>query len=178
MLVAQIVALVLAAPQGVGMVIWVTAIVFVVARISDTLLVPKIMSREPRRLADRRDVRRLRGRRAFGLPGLLLGIPAAALIKVVWRFFCEWMASEQADIANVFDDPDRRSGECRSPSPRSGPDRRDAVPLRRRAAPLHRFGRADAEDAERLRQTSFVASTSPRRAARKLFVVAEHGARM
>jgi predicted PurR-regulated permease PerM len=87
MIVAHGVAIVLSAPQGTSMVIWVNVIVFVVARVSDNLLVPKVMS-------DSVGVSPIvvmfavfAGGELFGLPGLLLGIPAAALAKVAWRFF-------------------------------------------------------------------------------------------
>lgn len=106
MLAAQIVALVLAAPQGVAMILWVSAIVFVVARISDTLLVPKVMSQSLGVSPIVVMFAVFAGGELFGLPGLLLGIPAAALLKVIWRFFREWMASEQADIASAFGDPE------------------------------------------------------------------------
>jgi predicted PurR-regulated permease PerM len=104
MLFAQIVVLVLAAPQGVGMMLWVSAIVFVVARISDTLLVPKVMSESLGVSPVVVMFAVFAGGELFGLPGLLLGIPAAALIKVVWKFAREWMASEQADRAAAFGD--------------------------------------------------------------------------
>ena len=87
MLVAHAIGLVLAAPQGLQTVVWVQVIVFTIARISDNLLVPKIMS-------DSVGVSPIvvmfavfAGGELFGLPGLLLGIPAAALAKVAWRFF-------------------------------------------------------------------------------------------
>jgi predicted PurR-regulated permease PerM len=87
MLVAQALGLVLAAPQGLQTVIWVQVIIFTIARISDNLLVPKVMS-------DNVGVSPIvvmfavfAGGELFGLPGLLLGIPAAALAKVAWRFF-------------------------------------------------------------------------------------------
>jgi len=87
MLVIHVVALVLAAPQGSRMMIWVTIIVFVVARVADGVLVPKIMS-------DRVGVSPIvvmfavfAGGELFGLPGLLLGIPAAALLNVAWKFY-------------------------------------------------------------------------------------------
>jgi predicted PurR-regulated permease PerM len=99
MLVAQIIALVLAAPQGPAMMLWVTVIVFVVARISDTLLVPAVMAENLGVSPVVVMFAVFAGGELFGLPGLLLGIPAAALLKVVWRFFREWMASEEADLA-------------------------------------------------------------------------------
>lgn len=102
MLFAQILALVLSAPQGVGTMLWVSAIVFVVARISDTLLVPKVMSESLGVSPVVVMFAVFAGGELFGLPGLLLGIPAAALIKVVWKFSREWVASQQTDPAGVF----------------------------------------------------------------------------
>ncbi len=94
MIAAHLVALVLAAPQGLQTVIWVQVIVFTVGRVSDNLLVPKIMS-------DSVGVSPIvvmfavfAGGELFGLPGLLLGIPAAALAKVAWRFFRARRAEE------------------------------------------------------------------------------------
>ncbi len=87
MLVIHVVALILAAPQGTRTMIWVTIIVFVVARVADGVLVPKIMS-------DRVGISPIvvmfavfAGGELFGLPGLLLGIPAAALGNVAWKFY-------------------------------------------------------------------------------------------
>jgi predicted PurR-regulated permease PerM len=31
------------------------------------------------------------GGELFGFPGLILGIPAAALIKILWRYFSPWL---------------------------------------------------------------------------------------
>ena len=83
---AQVVAVILAAPQGGKYVLWVGLIVFGVARFADNLLVPKIMS-------DSVGVSPIvvmfsvfAGGELFGVAGLLLGIPAAALIKVAWQF--------------------------------------------------------------------------------------------
>lgn len=87
MIVAHVVALVLAAPQGAQTVIWVQVIVFAIARISDNLLVPKIMSESVGVSPIVVMFAVFAGGELFGLPGLLLGIPAAALAKVAWRFF-------------------------------------------------------------------------------------------
>jgi len=83
---AQAVAAILAAPQGGQLVLWVSVIVFAVGRFADNLLVPKIMS-------DSVGVSPIvvmfsvfAGGELFGVAGLLLGIPAAALIKVAWQF--------------------------------------------------------------------------------------------
>src|SRR5262249_11898871 len=87
MLVAQVVGAVLAAPQGWGMIWEVSIIIFVVARVSDNVLVPKIMgpSVGVSPIAVMFGV--FAGGEMFGLPGLVLGIPAAALAKVLWRIF-------------------------------------------------------------------------------------------
>ena len=89
MLVAQLVAALLAIPQGTGMVVWVTIAIFVVARIADNLLVPKIM-------ADSLGVSPITvmfavfaGGELFGIPGLILGIPAAALLRVLFGYFVQ-----------------------------------------------------------------------------------------
>jgi predicted PurR-regulated permease PerM len=87
MLVAQLVAAMLALPQGATMVVYVTIAIFIIARVADNLLVPKIM-------ADSVGVSPIvvmfavfAGGELFGIPGLLLGIPAAALIKVLFKYF-------------------------------------------------------------------------------------------
>jgi predicted PurR-regulated permease PerM len=87
MIAAHVLALVLAAPQGAQTVIWVQVIVFTMARISDNLLVPKIMSESVGVSPIVVMFAVFAGGELFGLPGLLLGIPAAALAKVAWRFF-------------------------------------------------------------------------------------------
>jgi len=87
MIVAHAIGLVLAAPQGLQTVIWVQVIVFVVARVSDNLLVPKVMSESVGVSPIVVMFAVFAGGELFGLPGLLLGIPAAALAKVAWRFF-------------------------------------------------------------------------------------------
>jgi predicted PurR-regulated permease PerM len=97
MIVAQVIAAVLALPQGTGMVVYVTVAIFVIARIADSVLVPKIM-------ADAVGVSPIgvmfavfAGGELFGLPGLLLGIPAAALIKILWRYFVTPWIHRQMD---------------------------------------------------------------------------------
>jgi predicted PurR-regulated permease PerM len=87
MIVAHVVGLVLAAPQGLQTVIWVQIIVFVVARVADNVFVPKIMSDSVGVSPIVVMFATFAGGELFGLPGLLLGIPAAALAKVAWRFF-------------------------------------------------------------------------------------------
>jgi predicted PurR-regulated permease PerM len=87
MLVAQVVGAVLAIPQGTGMVIWVTVVIFVVARVADNLLVPKIMAQSVGVSPITVMFAVFAGGELFGLPGLILGIPAAALIKVLFGYF-------------------------------------------------------------------------------------------
>jgi len=87
MLVAQVLAALLALPQGAGMVLWVSVAIFVIARIGDNVLVPKIMSKSVGVSPIGVMFAVFAGGELFGLPGLLLGIPAAALVKVLVRFF-------------------------------------------------------------------------------------------
>ena len=87
MLAAQLLALVIAAPQGLGTVIMVQVTMFVVARISDNVLVPKIMGESVGVSPIGVMFAVFAGGELFGLPGLILGIPAAALIKLLWRYF-------------------------------------------------------------------------------------------
>ena len=96
MIVAQLVAAMLAIPQGTEMVVYVSVVIFVIARIADTVLVPKIM-------ADAVGVSPIAvmfavfaGGELFGLPGLILGIPAAALVRVLFTYFVlPWVVRAQ-----------------------------------------------------------------------------------
>lgn len=87
MLIAQVIAIVLCAPQGGWMILWVQIIMFVMARISDNVLVPKIMGQSVGVSPIGVMFAVFAGGELFGIPGLLLGIPAAALIKILWRYF-------------------------------------------------------------------------------------------
>ena len=87
MIVVHVVALVLAAPQGPQTVVWTQVIVFAIARVADNVLVPKIMSESVGVSPIVVMFAVFAGGELFGLPGLLLGIPAAALAKVAWRFY-------------------------------------------------------------------------------------------
>ena len=89
MLVAQVVAALLAIPQGTGMVIWVSIVVFVVARVADNLLVPKIMAQSVGVSPITVMFAVFAGGELFGFAGLILGIPAAALIKVLFGYFVQ-----------------------------------------------------------------------------------------
>jgi predicted PurR-regulated permease PerM len=89
MIVAQVVAAVLAIPQGPGMVVYVSVAIFVIARIGDNILVPKIMSDQVGVSPISVMFAVFAGGELFGLPGLVLGIPAAALIKVLFKYFVQ-----------------------------------------------------------------------------------------
>lgn len=87
MIVAQVFAAVLAAPQGGPMIVWVTIAIFVISRVADNLLVPKVMSESVGVSPIGVMFAVFAGGELFGIPGLLLGIPAAALIKVLFKYF-------------------------------------------------------------------------------------------
>ena len=87
MLIAQGIAIVLCAPQGGWIILWVQVIMFVMARISDNVLVPKIMGQSVGVSPIGVMFAVFAGGELFGIPGLLLGIPAAALVKILWRYF-------------------------------------------------------------------------------------------
>jgi predicted PurR-regulated permease PerM len=89
MLVAQVVAALLAIPQGTGMVLWVTIAIFVVGRIGDNLLVPKVMAESLGVSPITVMFAVFAGGELFGVPGLLLGIPAAALLRVLFGYFVQ-----------------------------------------------------------------------------------------
>jgi predicted PurR-regulated permease PerM len=95
MLIAEIIAIPLCAPQGLGMIIWVQVIMFGMARISDSVLVPKIMGKSVGVSPIGAMFAVFAGGELFGVPGLILGIPAAALIKILWRYFmAPWITAQ------------------------------------------------------------------------------------
>jgi predicted PurR-regulated permease PerM len=101
MLIAEIIAVPLCVPQGLFMVIAVQVIMFGMARISDNVLVPKIMGESVGVSPIGAMFAVFAGGELFGIPGLILGIPAAALIKIVWRYFvAPWMHA-QFDVSQA-----------------------------------------------------------------------------
>ncbi len=95
MLIAQLVAIPLCAPQGIWMIVWVQVVMFAMARISDNVLVPKIMGQSVGVSPIGAMFAVFAGGELFGVPGLILGIPAAALIKILWRYFMEpWISAQ------------------------------------------------------------------------------------
>jgi predicted PurR-regulated permease PerM len=97
---SQVLGAVLAAPQGGQMVLWVSLTIFGVARFADNLLVPKIMSESVGVSPIVVMFSVFAGGELFGIAGLLLGIPAAALIKVAWQFVRAGGFSVVEDAAN------------------------------------------------------------------------------
>jgi predicted PurR-regulated permease PerM len=89
MLVAQVVAALLAIPQGTGMVVYVTVAIFVISRVADNILVPRIMSQSLGVSPIAVMFAVFAGGELFGLPGLILGIPAAALLRVLFAYFVQ-----------------------------------------------------------------------------------------
>ncbi|MGD0473780.1 MAG: AI-2E family transporter [Candidatus Velthaea sp.] len=89
MIVAQVLAAVLAIPQGGAMVASVTVEIFVISRVADNLLVPKVMSQSVGVSPIGVMFAVFAGGELFGVPGLLLGIPAAAMVKVLFKFFVQ-----------------------------------------------------------------------------------------
>jgi len=87
MIVAQIIAAVLAIPQGTGMVLYVTVAIFIIARVADNVLVPKIMGDSVGVSPIGVMFAVFAGGELFGLWGLILGIPAAALVRVLFSYF-------------------------------------------------------------------------------------------
>jgi predicted PurR-regulated permease PerM len=92
-LAAHIVGGVLAAPQGWPMVWEVTIIIFLISRVADSILVPKIMAPHVGVSPIAVMFGVFAGGELFGMPGLILGIPAAAMGKVLWRIFVRpWLS--------------------------------------------------------------------------------------
>jgi predicted PurR-regulated permease PerM len=103
MIVAQILAAVLAVPQGGAMVAEVTVAIFLISRVADNLLVPKIMSESVGVSPIGVMFAVFAGGELFGIPGLLLGIPAAALVKVLFKYFVQpyVLRMQLSDPANL-----------------------------------------------------------------------------
>jgi len=89
MLVAQVIAALLAIPQGGYMVLYVTLAIFVVGRVADNVLVPRIMAQSVGVSPITVMFAVFAGGELFGLPGLVLGIPAAALLKVLFGYLVQ-----------------------------------------------------------------------------------------
>ncbi|GAC1417410.1 MAG: AI-2E family transporter [Candidatus Velthaea sp.] len=104
MIVAQVIAAVLAIPQGSTMVIYVSVAIFIIARVADNVLVPKVMSESVGVSPIGVMFAVFAGGELFGLAGLLLGIPAAALFKVLFKYFVQpyVVRMQIGDVASHF----------------------------------------------------------------------------
>ncbi|MDE2572763.1 MAG: AI-2E family transporter [bacterium] len=98
-LLAMLLGALLGALQGGAMAGWVTLVVFVAARISDYLLVPKVMSAHVGISPIGIIFAVFAGGELFGLWGLLLAIPVAALIKTLWMFFIVPLLAREGEPA-------------------------------------------------------------------------------
>ena len=108
MLGAHIIGAIISAPQGPWIVLWVQVILFTVARISDNVLVPKIMGSSVGVSPIGVMFAVFAGGELFGFAGLILGIPAAALIKVLWRYFvAPWVTGHPVEPIEVKPAPRR-----------------------------------------------------------------------
>lgn len=97
MFVAQAIAAVLAVPQGTGMVLYVSVAIFLIARVADNVLVPKIMGDSVGVSPIGVMFAVFAGGELFGVWGLILGIPAAALVRVLFTYFVlPWILQAQA----------------------------------------------------------------------------------
>lgn len=106
MLAAHIVGFVLAVPQGSVTVIEVEAVIFLVARISDNVLVPKIMGGSVGVSPITVMFAVFAGGELFGLPGLILGIPLAAIAKLCWRYFLgPWLHGQIDSVDATLPEP-------------------------------------------------------------------------
>jgi len=105
MLAAHLLGLIIAAPYGWPMIVKVEGIMFVVARVGDNVLVPKIMGGSVGVSPIGVMFAVFAGGELFGLPGLILGIPAAALIKLVWGYFIGPWLHAQIEMADVAASP-------------------------------------------------------------------------
>ncbi len=95
LVIAHLLGLVLAIPQGGQTTIWVQVILFLIGRLADNVFVPKIMSESIGVSPIVVMFSTFAGGELFGLPGLLLGIPIAAIARVAWRFYRSRPLEEQ-----------------------------------------------------------------------------------
>jgi predicted PurR-regulated permease PerM len=102
MIVAQVIAAALAIPQGTTMVVYVTVAIFIVARIADSILVPKIMGSAVGVSPIGVMFAVFAGGELFGIWGLILAIPAAALVRVLFTYFVlPWIVRMQVADAGI-----------------------------------------------------------------------------
>ncbi len=102
MITAHLIAILLCVPQGSAMIVWVQAIMLIVGQISDNILVPRIMGKKVGVSPIGIMFAIFAGGELFGFVGLLLAIPLAALINILWRSFgARWLWQFEGDIAGA-----------------------------------------------------------------------------
>ena len=82
--VVHLLATILAAPAGAGAALEVNATIFVVLRVVETVIGPRVFAHSVGVSPIGIMFAVFAGGELFGVPGLVLGIPVAALVKVVW----------------------------------------------------------------------------------------------
>lgn len=79
------------------MMLWVQVVMFGMARVSDMVLVPKIMGTTIGVSPIGVMFAVFAGGELFGFWGLIFGIPVAALIKILWRYLSPWLFASAAE---------------------------------------------------------------------------------
>lgn len=100
MAIAIVIGTALAAPQGVWITVSTVVVVLLASRFSDNFVVPKIMGQKVGISPVGIMFAVFAGGELFGFVGLLLAVPAVALLKVLWRYFgAEWLSEIESDTA-------------------------------------------------------------------------------
>ncbi|MBV8726785.1 MAG: AI-2E family transporter [Candidatus Eremiobacteraeota bacterium] len=122
MIAAHLIGAIVAAPQGGWMILWVQLILFTIARISDNVLVPKIMGSSVGVSPIGIMFAVFAGGELFGFAGLILGIPAAALIKILWRYFvAPWLTGRPVEPLDLRPAPRQISKKAYAKAHTRGP---------------------------------------------------------
>lgn len=94
---AMVVGMLLGLLQSWQVAVWIGAIIFAVTKVADTLLVPRVMSESVGISPMAIIFSVFAGGELFGLWGLILAIPAAALFKCVWMvWLLPWLTGKPA----------------------------------------------------------------------------------
>jgi len=92
--------------QGWKIAVWTAIIIFVITKIADTVLVPKVMSESVGVSPMAIIFAVFAGGELFGVWGLILAIPAAALFKVVWVcWIYPWITGKPPTILETAPQP-------------------------------------------------------------------------
>ena len=102
MVTAHLIAMLLCAQQGLAMIVWVQVIMLAVGIVSDNVLGPKIMGQRVGVSPIGIMFAVFAGGELFGFVGLLLAIPLAALLNILWRSFGHrWLLQLESDIVEA-----------------------------------------------------------------------------